>query len=123
MPLYDFACRACGRVFEAMAPMNGGDQPCTCGGPAGRLVSVGRGYRADAAWLGSVAAVVEKDSDKPHVRAFLAEPSRANYRRWMAGEGLRPLEAGETRGTRRPDPGPGLGREVLERFKARRGLA
>lgn len=121
MPLYDFTCRVCGRTFEAMAAMDGGEGLCACGGSARRLVSVGRGYRADGDWLESVAAVAEKDSDKPHVRAFLAEPSRANYRRWMRGEGIRPLEDGE--GRRGATASPDLGREVLERFKARHGSA
>lgn len=118
MPLYDFECRVCGRVFEAMAGMEEGNAVCACGGTAKRLVSVGCGYRADASWLPSVTAVVEKDSPKPHVRAFLADPSRANYRRWMAGEGLRPQESGE--GRRASAPRPEIAREVLDRFAARR---
>jgi len=118
MPLYDFACRVCGRVFEAMAGMEEVEAVCACGATAKRLVSVGRGYRADADWLSSVTAVVAKDSPEPHVRAFLADPSRANYRRWMAGEGLRPQEAGE--GRRAPAPRPEIAREVLDRFAARR---
>lgn len=120
MPLYDFACGVCGRVFEAMAAMDGGDGVCACGGTARRLVGVGRAYRADAAWIESVAAVADKDSDRPHVRAFLAAPSRATYRRWMRGEGLRPLEDGELRRPRPPDPA--VGSEVWERFAARQGL-
>ena len=120
MPLYDFACRQCGCVFEAMAAMDGGDMPCPCGGLAARLVSVGGGYRADADWIASVTAVVEKDSAKPHVRAFLADPSRANYRRWMRGEGIRPMEPGDFR--RAPDGrAERARRETLERFAARRG--
>ena len=107
-------------LAEAMAAMDGGEGLCACGGSAKRLVSVGRGYRADSDWLESVAAVAEKDSDKPHVRAFLAEPSRANYRQFLRGEGIRPQEPGEER-ARRPDPGPALSREVLERHKVRCG--
>ncbi len=120
MPLYDFACRVCGREFEAMAPMDQPEEVCACGGLAKRLLSVGRGYRADADWLPSVTAVVDKESSAAHVRAFLAEPSRANYRRFLRGEGIRPQEPGEER-ARRPDLGPALSREVLERCKARRG--
>lgn len=120
MPLYDFECRVCGRVFEAMAAVAAEEGRCACGGSAGRLVGVGRAYRADAPWLETVAAVVEKDSPKPHVRAFLAEPSRANHRRWMRGEGIRPLEEGECR--RVASGGEAVRREVGERFAARRGL-
>ncbi|MEA4858270.1 zinc ribbon domain-containing protein [Solidesulfovibrio sp.] len=121
MPLYDFRCRVCGRTFEAMAKMDAGHSVCACGGTAERLLSVGRGYRADADWLPSVTAVVDRDSPAPHVRAFLAEPSRANYRRWLAGEKLRPLEDGESR--RPPAPGPEIARQVRARFAARRGAA
>jgi putative FmdB family regulatory protein len=120
MPLYDFECRVCGRTFEAMAAVEAGEGVCACGGSARRLVSVGRAYRADADWLESVTAVVEKDTAAPHARAFLADPSRANYRRWMRGEGLRPMEAGEFR--RPPRTGETVRGEVLERFKVRRGL-
>jgi putative FmdB family regulatory protein len=121
MPLYDFECRECGRIFEAMAAIDARDGLCACGAAARRLVSVGSAYRADADWLESVTAVVEKGSDKAHVRAFLADPSRANYRRWMRGEGLRPMEAGEFRPA--PATAGGAGTEVWERFKTRRGLA
>ncbi|MHC1713532.1 MAG: zinc ribbon domain-containing protein [Solidesulfovibrio sp.] len=121
MPLYDFECRECGRFFEALAAMDADDGRCACGAAARRLVSVGSAYRDDADWLESVTAVVEKGSDKSHVRAFLADPSRTNYRRWMRGEGLRPMEAGEPR----PSPAKAgeVHREIWERFKARRGLA
>lgn len=121
MPLYDFRCRACGTVFEAMAGMDEAEKDCRCGGTADRCLGVGRGYRADADWLESVTAVVDKDATAAHVRAFLAEPSRGNYRRWLAGEGLRPLESGESR--RPPAPGPELLRETCARFAARRGAA
>lgn len=117
MPLYDFRCRVCGRQFEAMAPMDDSAGVCACGGTADRLVSVGGGYRADAAWIDSVTTVVDKESTAPHVRAFLADPSRAHYRDWLRGEKLRPLEDGEFR---RPEPGnDALRREVRERFAAR----
>ena len=103
-----------------MAPMDRTEDICACGGSAKRLLSVGRAWRADADWLPSVTAVVDKESSAPHVRAFLAEPSRANYRRFLRGEGLRPQEPGEER-DRRPDPGPALSREVFERCKVRCG--
>ncbi|MFU2208500.1 zinc ribbon domain-containing protein [Solidesulfovibrio sp. C21] len=120
MPLYDFRCRVCGRVFEAMAPMDGSDGVCGCGGAATRLVSAGRAYRADADWIASVTDVVDKASPSPHVRAFLADPSRANYRRFLRGEKIRPMEEGEFRlPAARNDA---VRREVRERFIARNGL-
>ena len=118
MPLYDFECQVCGRVFEAMAPVEGGDGVCACGGGTKRLVSVGKAYRADANWLESVTAVADKDSPSPHVRAFLAEPSRAHYRNWLRGEKIRPLEDGESRRAASP-PTDVVAREVRERFAAR----
>lgn len=123
MPLYDFSCPACGGVFEDLCPPHGPEPACPgCGGQARRLVSVGRGYRADADWIASVTRVVDKDNPAPHVRAFLADPSRATYRAWMRGEGLRPLEPGE--GTRREDAARRAcatsRREAMARFAARR---
>lgn len=102
MPIYDFSCPTCGGVFEDLGAPDGPDPACPeCGGQTLRLLSVGRGYRADADWIASVTRVVDKDDPAPHVRAFLADPSRAAYLAWMRGEGLRPLEPGE--GARRGD--------------------
>lgn len=120
MPLYDFECRVCGRTYEALAAMDRSEGLCACGGSARRLVGVGAAYRADADWIESVTAVVEKDSPKPHVRAFLAEPSRANYRKWLRGEGLRPQDDGESRPA--PVRDEAARAEVWDRFAARRGL-
>jgi len=122
MPLYDFACPACGARFEDLAAMDERVRACPdCGRPATRLVSVGRAYRADASWIASVTAVAEKDSGKPHVEAFLAAPSRTTYRNWMRGEGIRPQEPGEDR---RPGPDTkALRHKVMDRFRARRGRA
>jgi len=123
MPLYDFSCPACGGVFEDLGAPDGPDPACPeCGGQTLRLLSVGRGYRADADWIASVTRVVDKDDPAPHVRAFLADPSRAAYRAWMRGEGLRPLELGE--GTRREDAARRAcatsRREAMARFAAGR---
>lgn len=121
MPLYDFACPDCGARFEDLAGLDEPVRPCPdCGRPAKRLLSVGAAYRADAPWIESVTAVAEKDSGKPHVEAFLAAPSRDTYRNWMRGEGIRPQESGE-----KPRPRSdtkALRREVMERFRAKRGL-
>lgn len=120
MPLYDFACPACGATFEELAGLDEATRPCpNCGRQATRLVSIGRGYRADAPWLESVTAVAEKDSGKAHVEAFLASPDRTTYRNWMRGEGIRPLEPGESR-HRPPDMAP-VRQEVLKRLQTRRG--
>jgi len=57
-------------------------------------------FREEAPWLNSVLDVVAKDSDKPHTKAFLAEPTRTNYKKWMKAEGIRPLENGEQHASR-----------------------
>ncbi len=124
MPLYDFHCASCGRTFEELGPADARPPACpACGGKTRRLMSVGRGYRADADWIASVTEVVDKDSRAPHVRAFLDSPDRATYRSWLRGERIRPLEEGE--GKRPRDAGRETAgqvcREVLERFAARRG--
>ncbi|MFZ5812845.1 MAG: zinc ribbon domain-containing protein [Thermodesulfobacteriota bacterium] len=124
MPLYDFQCRSCGRRFEELGAADAPAPECPgCGGETRRLVSVGRGYRADADWIASVAEVADKDSRAPHVRAFLARPTRRTYREWMRGEGIRPLEDGEGRCPRDAgrEAARRVRREVWERFAARRG--
>jgi len=123
MPLYDFVCAACGRVFEELVPADAPAPACPgCGGGARRRMSVGRGYRADADWIASVTRVADKDSQAPHVRAFLAHPTRTTYRDWMRGEKIRPLAPGET-ATRRRDAreaAQAASRAALERFAAGR---
>jgi putative FmdB family regulatory protein len=123
MPLYDFACAACGRVFEELVPADAPAPACPgCGGGARRRVSVGLGYRADADWIDSVTRVADKDNPAPHVQAFLADPSRAAYRAWMRGEKLRPLEPGEAETRRRAarEAMQAASRAALERFAAGR---
>lgn len=120
MPLYDFVCPACGATFEDMADSTETKRPCPiCSQEATRRPSIGRAYRVDAPWLESVTRVVEKNSGKPHVEAFLANPNRTTYRAWMRGEGLRPQDPGEGRRAG-PDLAP-VRRDVLERFQARHG--
>jgi hypothetical protein len=93
------SCRHCGHEFEAIAKIDEevlGCQKCK-DGIAIRIPSV-RGpncVNEDSGWLKSVLQVVEKDSPKLHVQAFLKDPTRSNYRAWMRGEGLRPYETGE----------------------------
>ncbi len=124
MPLYDYRCSRCGKGFEELAGADGPDPACPdCGGKAERLMGAGLGFRQDADWIESVLAVADKNSPAPHVRAFFANPGRGTYRAWMRGEGLRPLEPGEGRASGAgPGPGERIGREVLMRHKARKGL-
>jgi hypothetical protein len=48
-------------------------------------------------WIKSVLEVVDKDSQAPHVQNFVKDPTRRNYKAWMKGEGIRPLESGESK--------------------------
>ena len=98
MPLYHLQCQSCGNEFERICPVKSRlFQNCECGGWTKTVPAV-RGpncVNEDAGWLPSVREVVSKDDPRPHVQAFLKDPTRANYKAWMKGEGLRPLENGE----------------------------
>lgn len=143
MPLYDWECRACGAIFEAMAPMDMQRIPCIKCDPirpgpplspdmspefefkplimAERIISTSRGfYRPDAPWIETVREVVDKDDPHPAVRRFLETPNRRNHQAWMKYRGIRPMEDGE-----RPIPKPpeidhvALSRKLLDRHKDR----
>lgn len=105
MPLYDYECQKCGYVGEFFMNVEDEDLiPCPqkCSGLMKRIFGLGRSSMLveNAAWLNSVLEVVAKDSDKPHVREFLANPTRSNYRNWMKKEGIRPFEPGEEKDNR-----------------------
>ena len=97
-PLYHLKCQACGAEFERICSVERRIiQNCECGGWT-KVVPAVHGpncVNEDAGWIPSVREVVAKDDPRPHVQAFLKDPTRSNYRAWMAGEGLRPLENGE----------------------------
>ena len=92
----DYECQECGMVTEKIIA---GEIPdkivCECGGSAEKIISMSLTHPVDAGWLKTVAEVVDKNPAKPHCQEFLRHPTRANYRAWMKGEGLRPLEPGE----------------------------
>jgi putative FmdB family regulatory protein len=122
MPLYDFECQECGSIHEAIEPMDVKHRPCPvpdCRGRAKKIISASGVFCAndDAAWIRSVREVVNKDGGA-HCQAFLKDPTRANWKAWMKGEGLRPFEPGERQ---RPEPiDEGLlAKKVLERHRKR----
>lgn len=39
MPMYDFKCQKCGRIFERLISAEAGTQFCACGGATERLQS------------------------------------------------------------------------------------
>ncbi|MHC4310894.1 MAG: FmdB family zinc ribbon protein [Planctomycetota bacterium] len=97
MPIYDFECGSCGAIHERYARIEEEVMPCEeCASDAYRIISVSGHYCAneDAPWLKSVLEVVDKDPNKAHCQDFLKSPTRSNWKRWMAGEGLKP--AGDT---------------------------
>ena len=123
MPLYDFECPKCGSIHEAIEPMDVKHRPCSapgCRGRAKKIISAGGVNCAneDAAWIRSVREVVDKDGGV-HCQAFLKDPTRANYKAWMKGEGLRPLERGEEKSRPVPVDEGRLTRKVIERHRQR----
>jgi hypothetical protein len=92
----DYECPECGTITEKIIT---GEIPatilCECGGNAEKIVSMRLTTPVDAGWLKSVTEVVDKNPAKSHCQEFLRHPTRANYKNWMKGEGLRPLEPGE----------------------------
>lgn len=97
-----------------------------CGKTAKRIISVAGQYMGnqDAPWIKSVLDVVDKSNPAAHVQAFVKNPTRANYKAWMKGEGIRPMDHTEKGGppmAHRPGPvdTSGIHREVLERFRER----
>jgi putative FmdB family regulatory protein len=108
MPIYEMRCLSCGHKFETIAAVNDRTKDCpVCSWGLAIRVPAVRGPNCSndsASWIKSVLEVVDKESNKPHVLEFLNNPTRANYRAWMKGEGIRPLETGER--TRRPELDP-----------------
>ena len=100
MPIYDYECRQCGYIWESFAHTEETLIDCVnprCGGQAKRLMGVSRvnTTNQDSPWIRSVTEVVDKDSGSRHCQEFLKCPTRENYKAWMKGEGIRPLEANE----------------------------
>lgn len=127
MPLYDYECKKCGRITEHFAKADERlELVCECGGDVRRIISISGQYcgNQDAPWLKSVVDVVDKTSRKPHVRAFVENPTRSNYKRWMQGEGIKPVdhtEHGAPPVARKPEPTDTsrIRQEVWERHRAR----
>lgn len=103
MILYDFKCSSCGDITESIQAISTTEIECpTCGKEAHRIISCSgvNTQNEDAAWIRTVVDVVDKESKAPHVVEFRRNPTRTNYKRWMALEGLRPLESHEYRGSK-----------------------
>lgn len=97
MILVDFKCKECGLIEEKIVDNDVVTTECSkCGNETAKIFSPpGSVHTEYPAWLKDTLEVVDKTSDKPHVRRFLEDPSRTNYLAWMKGEGIRHLEDGE----------------------------
>jgi putative FmdB family regulatory protein len=124
-PVYDYQCSECEHTHEAIAMYDEIERNCTkCGQKAKRIISLSGVNTAndDAPWIRSVLDVVDKESKAPHVAEFVKNPTRANYKRWMKGEGLRHCEPGEEhRRPQEPDTS-GLDKQLWERHRERNKL-
>jgi len=98
MLIKDYLCESCGETTEyyVKSPIPK-FIPCpVCKGHAKKIISMRQTEPIDCAWLKSVTEVVNKSSKAPHCTEFLKSPTRQNYKNWMKGEKLRPLEKGES---------------------------
>ena len=97
MILKDYECQECGNISEVfitgIAPKAGICPDCK--GKTVKIVSMSQTSPVDPGWLNSTLSVVDKHNPEPHCTEFLKHPTRANYKNWMKGEGLRHLETGE----------------------------
>lgn len=124
MPVYDLECTKCKKISEMILSIEEHEKPqyCSCGSKLKPIITAGSINCAneDAEWIRSVTEVVNKDGG-PHCQRFLKNPTRANYKKWMKGEGIRHRENGEDW---RPPPvnEKKLLEEVLEKDARRRAI-
>lgn len=102
MILYSFQCEECNQISEQAFNMS--DCPkktqCPiCQGTAAKIISIPGPHLASESpgWIKSIREVVNKEGGR-HCQEFLKDPTRKNYHKWMAGEGVRHMEAGEKPG-------------------------
>jgi len=117
MPLHDYRCSSCEHNFEEFVKW---DQYCVacpvCGQQAKRMYQCFNGMKSEnPTWLYDTLKVVDKDGGK-HCQEFLKNPNRDNYKNWMKGEGLRPIEKGEKLRSKEIDTS-GIRSAVHNKFK------
>jgi hypothetical protein len=104
MPLYDYCCPK-QHITEHIAGYEEITTQCPlCGEMADRIISISgcECNNEDAAWIRSVADVVDRDGGV-HCKEFIQNPTRSNYKQWMEKEGVRHIELGEKK-YRAPEP-------------------
>ena len=98
MIVHDYECHLCEAITEKFVDSSNIPDAIKCPnciGLATKIVSMRNTDTVDSSWIGSVVDVVQKNSNDPHCTEFIKHPTRHNYKKWMKGEGLRPLEDGE----------------------------
>jgi hypothetical protein len=103
--IWDFSCK-CGNMEEHLVDRNSETFECQkCGGVMQKVFTPHGSYlREEAPWLKSVLDVVDKEDTRPFTLEFRQDPTRTNYKKWMKGSGLRPLEPGEENYRKETDP-------------------
>lgn len=128
--LFDFECADCDVVFEALLDVSTNVHtynqwpscPLCDGKNTEKIIGVSTVYvgNQDANWLKSVSEVVDKAPWKPHCVEFLKNPTRANHRAWMKGEGLRMMEDGEQHQRKKPEINEEkIMKEVWDKYRKR----
>ena len=118
--IHDHECCLCGHSFEALVEWDEYVIICEkCGSEAKRVYKSFNGIENNSpAWLKDVIEVVDKDSGEAHCDDFVKNPTKANYKAWMKGSGLRPMEQGESMKLKKRDTSK-IRKRVMENFKSR----
>jgi len=97
VPLYDYACDHCDTVREMSFRISEKPTGVLCPGCNGELrqvPAIGCIQGDEAEWIKSVTDIVDREGGR-HCQEFIQSPTRSNWRNWMKGEGVRPIEEGE----------------------------
>lgn len=92
----DFECVKCHNITEEMCHRKKKKSTCPeCGKQSKRIISVGnrsKEFNESPTWMKSVLEVVDRENPAKHVQEFVKNPTRRNYKAWMKGEGIRPVD-------------------------------
>lgn len=129
-PVYNFLC-SCGKTEERIVHYSVESVSCsTCNGVSMRQFtppSRHDGSIEAPAWLRTTLDVVDRNSTKPHVRAFVENPTRKTYQAWMKGEKIKPVDYTEHGGPpvyRKPETvdTKRIAQELYEKHRARKAI-
>ena len=121
--LHDHECTVCGYEHEEYIEWDNHSCFCPlCENLSIRVYKAFKGIQHDApSWMKDVIEVVDKDGTKPHCNEFLKRQTRASYKNWLDGEGIRPLAEGESM-KKGPNNTSSLRRKVRDSFKDRNSI-